>query len=66
MRGTVKWYNAGRGYGFIAGENGTEYFAHHSNIKAEGFRRLRQGHKVEFDVGKDEKGRELAESIVEF
>ena len=40
MRGTVKWFDSKKGYGFISGDDGKEYFVHQSNIKMEGFRKL--------------------------
>jgi len=44
--GTVKWFNARRGYGFLTGEDGNDYFVHHSNIVMDGFRTLRSGQAV--------------------
>jgi CspA family cold shock protein len=55
--GTVKWFNDAKGFGFITQENGGEdVFCHHTAIKAEGFRTLAEGQKVEFDVAKGPKG----------
>lgn len=55
--GTVKWFNAGKGYGFIARETGTDVFVHFSAIEgAEGFRTLREGQQVEFAVEQGPKG----------
>lgn len=56
MTGTVKWFNAQKGYGFITAEDGTDYFVHHSRIKMDGFRKLDEGDIVEFDVESEEKG----------
>ena len=56
MRGTTKWFNAQKGYGFIVGEDGAEYFVHHSRIKMDGFRTLDAGDVVEFDIRSEEKG----------
>ena len=56
MRGTVKWFNAQKGYGFIVGNDGAEYFAHQTQIKMDGFRKLNAGDVVEFDVRSEEKG----------
>nr|MCR5564671.1 cold shock domain-containing protein [Gammaproteobacteria bacterium] len=56
MKGTVKWFNAGKGYGFITGEDGVDYFAHFSQIKAEGYRSLEQGQAVSFEVSDGPKG----------
>ena len=54
--GTVKWFNEGKGYGFIAREDGNDVFVHFSGIEGEGFRTLREGERVEFEVEQDEKG----------
>lgn len=56
MRGTVKWFNTQKGYGFIVGEDGAEYFTHQTQIKMDGFRTLDAGDIVEFDVRSEEKG----------
>jgi CspA family cold shock protein len=54
--GTVKWFNAGKGYGFIAREVGEDVFVHHSAIEEEGFRSLDEGQQVEFNVEQGPKG----------
>jgi cold shock protein len=55
--GTVKWFNDTKGFGFITPENGEkDCFVHHTAIKADGFRTLAEGQKVEFDVVKGPKG----------
>jgi len=54
--GTVKWFNAGKGYGFISREAGEDAFVHHSAIEEEGFRSLDEGQQVEFSVEKGPKG----------
>jgi len=54
--GTVKWFNAEKGYGFITGENGEEVFAHFSEIQADGFKSLEEGQKVEYEVTKGDRG----------
>lgn len=56
MRGTTKWFNAQKGYGFIVGNDGAEYFAHQTQIKMDGFRTLDAGDIVKFDVRSEEKG----------
>lgn len=56
-RGTVKWFNPEKGYGFITpDEGGKDLFVHHSAIQAEGFRSLNEGEKVEFEVTQGQKG----------
>jgi CspA family cold shock protein len=54
--GKVKWFNDQKGYGFIAAENGTDVFVHFSAIVGEGYRSLREGAEVEFDIVSDSKG----------
>jgi CspA family cold shock protein len=55
-RGTVKWFNDAKGYGFIQRTSGGDVFVHHSAIQAEGFRSLAEGEPVEFMVTKGPKG----------
>ena len=50
MKGTVKWFNAEKGFGFITGENGKDVFAHFSQIKKEGFKSLEEDEKVSYDL----------------
>ncbi|MBN1992912.1 MAG: cold-shock protein [Anaerolineae bacterium] len=54
--GTVKWFNAGKGYGFIEQENGEDVFVHYSALQSEGFRSLAEGQRVEFSVEQGPKG----------
>ena len=54
--GTVKWFNAAKGFGFIQRESGEDVFVHFSAIKGDGFRNLAEGQKVEFAVEKGPKG----------
>ena len=54
-KGTVKWFNAEKGYGFITGENGSDVFVHFSAIQGEGFKTLEEGQKVTFDTEQDPK-----------
>ena len=54
--GTVKWFNAYKGYGFITVDNGDEVFAHFSEIQSEGFKTLEEGQKVEFDITEGNRG----------
>ena len=55
-KGTVKWFNDSKGFGFINQEDGTDIFVHFSAIQAEGFKTLSEGDQVEFDVTKGQKG----------
>ncbi|MBF0540380.1 MAG: cold-shock protein [Nitrospirae bacterium] len=55
-KGTVKWFNESKGFGFITQEDGTDVFAHHSDIQGEGFKTLAEGESVSFDVVKGDKG----------
>ena len=56
MRGTVKWFNKERGYGFITTDEGTDYFVHFSGISGSGFRSLESDDVVEFDLKETERG----------
>jgi cold shock protein len=56
MNGTVKWFNAQKGFGFITGEDGKDVFAHFSQIKSDGYKSLEEGQKVTFDVAQGPKG----------
>ncbi|KGR73466.1 cold-shock protein [Streptococcus phocae subsp. phocae] len=55
-QGTVKWFNAEKGFGFISTENGQDVFAHFSAIQTPGFKSLDEGQKVEFDVEDGQRG----------
>ena len=55
-KGTVKWFNAAKGYGFIQRENGEDVFVHFSAIQTQGYRTLDEGSQVEFEVTKGPKG----------
>lgn len=63
MNGTVKWFNPEKGFGFITAEDGTDVFAHFSQIQKDGFKTLDEGERVSFDVTKGAKGPQ-AENIV--
>ncbi|MEO8502624.1 MAG: cold-shock protein [Acidobacteriota bacterium] len=55
-KGTVKWFNNEKGYGFISRENGSDVFVHHTAILAEGYRSLNEGDAVSFEVVDGQKG----------
>ena len=54
--GTVKWFNDKKGFGFIEQENGRDVFVHHSNIIATGFKSLKEGDRVTFNIEQGKKG----------
>lgn len=56
MRGTVKWFNAEKGYGFISIEEGNDVFVHFSAIQGEGFKTLEEGQAVEFEITDGNRG----------
>ena len=56
--GTVKFFNAQKGYGFISREDGADVFVHFSNIEGNGYRSLEEGQRVEFEIGQGRKGDE--------
>ncbi|MBP5291213.1 MAG: cold shock domain-containing protein [Lachnospiraceae bacterium] len=56
MKGTVKWFNNQKGYGFISDEEGNDIFVHYSGVKMEGYKSLEEGIEVEFDVVQGTKG----------
>jgi cold shock protein len=58
--GTVKWFNADKGYGFIAPESGEDVFVHFSAIQATGYRSLDEGQAVEFDITQGQRGPQAA------
>jgi cold shock protein len=63
MKGTVKWFNDSKGYGFIHPQEGDDIFVHFSAIAVEGFRTLSEGEDVEFEVQESEKGPQAANVI---
>ena len=63
MIGTVKWFNAKKGFGFISDEEGKDVFVHFSALQMDGFKVLEEGDKVEFEVVNGEKGPQAANVI---
>ena len=61
-QGTVKWFNADKGYGFIVVDGGRDVFVHHTAIMMDGYRSLEEGQRVEFDITQGERGPQ-AESV---
>ncbi len=61
--GTVKWFNATKGYGFIGREDGEDVFVHFSAISTEGYRKLVEGQKVEFSIEQGPKGLQAANVV---
>ena len=64
MRGTVKWFNDSKGYGFIQQPGGDDVFVHFSAIDVEGFRTLAEGEEVEFEISESDKGRQATNVIL--
>jgi CspA family cold shock protein len=64
MRGTVKWFNSVKGYGFIGRESGDDVFVHFSAIQMDGYRKLEEGQQVEFSVESGPKGLQAANVTV--
>ncbi len=63
MVGTVKWFNAKKGFGFISDEEGNDVFVHFSALQMDGFKVLDEGDKVEFEVINGEKGPQAANVV---
>ena len=65
-KGTVKWFNQEKGFGFITNEsNGEELFVHFSGIAAEGFKALEEGQKVQFDITRGNRGMQATNVVAE-
>ena len=60
-KGTVKWFNDAKGFGFITEEGGEDIFVHFSEIKADGFRTLAEGQRVEFEITMGPKGKKASD-----
>ncbi|QQE78133.1 cold shock domain-containing protein [Alicyclobacillus sp. SO9] len=63
MQGTVKWFNAEKGYGFIQVEGANDVFVHYTAITGEGFRTLEEGQSVEFDIVEGQRGPQAANVV---
>ena len=63
QQGTVKWFNAKKGYGFISDEEGKDVFVHFSALNMDGFKELKDGERVEFEVVEGEKGPQAANVV---
>lgn len=63
MNGKIKWFNNRKGYGFITGADGNDVFVHYSGIVGEGYRTLKTGQDVAYDVTQDDKGRTIAVNV---
>jgi CspA family cold shock protein len=63
LKGTVKWFNAEKGYGFISVENGEDVFVHYSSIQGDGFKSLEEGQSVEFEITQGNRGAQASNVI---
>ncbi|BCU51735.1 cold shock protein [Staphylococcus auricularis] len=61
--GTVKWFNAEKGFGFIERENANDVFVHFSAIQGEGYKTLEEGQNVEFDIVEGDRGEQAANVV---
>ena len=64
VKGTVKWFNNGKGYGFIEHEDGPDVFVHFTAIQSEGYRSLKEGQEVEFAIEEGPKGLQAADVTI--
>lgn len=63
VQGTVKWFNDKKGYGFIVADTGKDVFVHHSAIEGEGYKTLKEGEKVEFEIVSGPKGEQATKVV---
>ncbi len=64
MKGSVKWFDSAKGYGFITTETGNDVFVHYTGINKEGFRGLEEGQNVEFEISEGKKGEQATNVTV--
>ena len=64
VQGTVKWFNDGKGYGFIEREEGDDVFVHYNSLQGDGFKSLQEGQRVEFTLEQGEKGPQAVDVAV--
>ena len=62
--GTVKWFNANKGFGFIERDNGNDVFVHYSGIAGEGYKSLEEGQNVDFDIIEGQRGEQATNVVV--
>lgn len=62
-KGTVKWFDNSKGYGFITPEDGKDVFVHHTAISGEGYKSLEEGQKVEFEIEQGPKGEQATKVV---
>lgn len=65
MKGTVKWFNDAKGYGFITGEDNKDVFVHFNSIQTNGFKSLQENQRVSFDVEQGQKGLQAVNVVTE-
>ena len=63
VKGTVKWFNASKGYGFLSQENGEDVFVHYSALQGDGYKSLNEGEAVEFEITHGAKGLQAASVV---
>jgi CspA family cold shock protein len=64
LQGTVKWFNDGKGYGFIESDGGNDVFVHFSAIQGEGFKSLSEGQRVEFEITTGPRGQQASNVVL--
>jgi CspA family cold shock protein len=64
VTGTVKWFNASKGYGFIERQDGSDVFVHYTAIQSDGYRTLQEGQQVEFSIEQGPKGLQAAQVVI--